>query len=90
MLVVNCDRLEDQYKEHMDALKDDWLAVPFENEAVSAKLEDIVQAANIPRVAIFNTAKSCDEAAIKDCKSIILRNQSMEAAVREVMDKLTQ
>ena len=69
-------------------MKDDWHAVPFENVKVAEKLEDLAQAANIPRVAILNPQKSCDEACIKDCKGSIIRNQSMEGAVREVMEKL--
>ena len=69
-------------------MKDEWFAVPFENVKVSEKLEDLAQAANIPRVAILNPSKSCDEAMIKDCKGSIIRNQSMEQAVREVMEKL--
>ena len=46
----------------MATLKDEWFAVPYENESVAAKLEDIAQAANLPRLAIFNPSKSCDEA----------------------------
>ena len=89
VLVVNCDKREEQYKEHMAHLKEDWYAVPFENGLVAERLEDMAQAAAIPRLAIFNPTKSIDEAQIKDCKSSILRNQSMEQAVREVMDKLS-
>ena len=58
----------------MDKMKDEWFAVPFENVKVSEKLEDLAQAANIPRVAILNPSKSCDEAMIKDCKGSIIRN----------------
>ena len=46
----------------MATLKDDWYAVPYEAEAVAAKLEDIAQAANLPRLAIWNPSKTCDEA----------------------------
>ena len=52
------------------------------------KLEDMASAANIPRVAILNPSSSIDEMQIKDVKSIILRNQSSEQAVRDVMDRL--
>ena len=31
VLVVNCDKSEEQYKEHLGKLKDDWYAVPFEH-----------------------------------------------------------
>ena len=65
-----------------------WMAVPFENQHVAERLEDMAQAENIPRVAILNPHRSIDECQIKDIKSIILRNQSSEQAVREVMDRL--
>ena len=55
---------------------------------MSERLEDMAQAANIPRVAILNPSQSIDECQIKDIKSIILRNQSSEQAVNEVMNKL--
>ena len=74
----------------MATLKDDWYAVPYENESVSAKLEDIAQAANLPRLAIWNPSKTCEEAQIKDCKSIITRNQSMAQAVADVLERLSQ
>ena len=89
MLVVNCDKREEEYREHMAQLKEDWFAVPFENQGVSEKLEDIVSAANIPRLAIFNPSKTVDEAQIKDCKSIILQS-APDKAVSDIMEKLTQ
>ena len=46
----------------MATLKPEWFAIPYECESVCAKLEDIVQAANIPRLAIWNPSKTCDEA----------------------------
>ena len=65
-----------------------WFAVPYEAQNVTEKLEDMAQAANIPRVAILNPSKSTDECEINDIKSIIMRNQSSEQAVRDVMDRL--
>ena len=65
-----------------------WFAVPFETQSVSERLEDLAQAANIPRVAILNPSQSIEECQIQDIKSIIIRNQSSEQAVREVMDRL--
>ena len=88
MLVVNCDRAEAQFKQHIAKLNPNWLAVPFENQNVAERLEDIAQAENIPRVAIFNPLRSMDECQLKDIKSIILRNHSSEQAVREVMERL--
>ena len=65
-----------------------WYAVPHECSSVSERLEDMAEAANIPRVAILNPSSSLDECQIKDVKSIIMRNQSSEQAVKEVMDRL--
>ena len=50
----------------------------------------MAQAANIPRVSILNPMKSLEEMEIKDVKGVILRNQSSEQAVREVMERLAQ
>ena len=69
-------------------MEPEWYAVPFENQQVAERLEDMAQAANIPRVAIFNPSKSLDECHLKDVKSIIVRNQSSEQAVKDVMDRL--
>ena len=41
-----------------------WFAVPFELQSTSEKLEDIAQAANIPRVAVLNPSQSTDECQI--------------------------
>ena len=51
-----------------------WFAVPFEAQNICEKLEDMAQAANIPKVAILNPSKSTDECEINDIKSIIMRN----------------
>ena len=88
MLVVNCDRAEEQYKAHLAKMEPNWPAVPFESQYVAEKLEDLAQVENIPRVAILNPSKSIDECQVKDIKSIILRNQSAENAVNQVMDLL--
>eukprot|EP00354_Favella_ehrenbergii_P007407 CAMPEP_0170467236 /NCGR_PEP_ID=MMETSP0123-20130129/10884_1 /TAXON_ID=182087 /ORGANISM="Favella ehrenbergii, Strain Fehren 1" /LENGTH=188 /DNA_ID=CAMNT_0010733539 /DNA_START=12 /DNA_END=578 /DNA_ORIENTATION=+ len=88
VLVVNCDRAEEQYRQHLEKMDPTWLAVPFEAQQVAEKLEDMAQAENIPRVAILNPSKSIDECQVKDIKSIIMRNQNSEAAVNQVMDLL--
>ena len=88
VLVVNCDSMEEQYQTCLKKQDPNWFAVPFENQAVMEKLEDMADCANIPRVAILNPSSSIDEMQIKDIKSIILRNQSSEQAVRDVMDRL--
>ena len=74
VLVVNCDRAEEQYKEHLAKMDSSWFAVPYEAQAISEKLEDMAQAANIPRVAILNPSQSTEECQIADIKSIIMRN----------------
>ena len=72
----------------MAKMDPEWLSVPYEAQSVSERIEDLAEAANIPRVSILNPSQSLDECQIKDIKSIILRNQSSEQAVREVMDRL--
>ena len=41
MLVVNCDRAEEQYKQNLEKMKDEWFAVPYESQKVAEKLEDM-------------------------------------------------
>ena len=69
-------------------MDESWFAVPYEAQAVAERLEDLAQAENIPRAAIMNPSQTLEECKIKDIKSIILRNQSSEQAVREVMERL--
>ena len=69
-------------------MDESWFAIPFENQENAERLEDLALAATIPRVAILNPTKSTDDCQLKDIKSIIMRNQSSEQAVREVMDRL--
>ena len=56
----------------------EWFAVPFEAQSVAERIEDLAEAANIPRVSILNPSSSLDEMQLKDIKSVILRNQSSE------------
>ena len=72
----------------MAKMDPNWFAVPFECQSVAERMEDMAEAANIPRVAILNPSQSLDECQIKDVKSIIMRNQSSEQAVKDVMDRL--
>ena len=66
----------------------EWLAVPYECQNVANKLEDLAEAADIPRLSIMQPSKSLEEMQIKDCKRIILRNQSMEQALKEIEEML--
>ena len=41
MLVVNCDRTEEIYHEHLKKMDPDWYAVPFELQGTAERLEDL-------------------------------------------------
>ena len=45
----------------MAKMDPNWFAVPFECQSVSERMEDVAEAANIPRVAILNPSASLDE-----------------------------
>ena len=57
VVVVNCDKRREEYDEHLKKLSGKFLTVPFENVEIAAKLEDMAEAANIPRASIFVTRK---------------------------------
>jgi len=66
-----------------------WYNVPFECTKTMEQLEDLAQASTIPRVAILKPSASLSEPLLKDIKPIILKNQNMEVAVKELMEKLS-
>ena len=84
VVCVNCDKREKEFKEHLSELPKEFLCVPFEHEEVVAKLEDLAQADTIPRLTIVHVTKSLKEAALKDAKWTVMKNQSMEQAVKEL------
>mmetsp|Transcript_15660 Transcript_15660/g.11031 ORF Transcript_15660/g.11031 Transcript_15660/m.11031 type:complete len:106 (-) Transcript_15660:62-379(-) len=84
VVAVNCDKREKEFKEHLAELPQEFLSVPFEHEEALAKLEDIGEAETIPRLSIIHVTKTLKEAALKDAKMTVLRNQSMEQAVKEL------
>ena len=88
VVVVNCDRSEEEYKKHIAKMPQSWYNVPFEATKVMEQIEDLAHASTIPRVAILKPSASLSEPVLKDIKPIILKNQNMEVAVRELMDKL--
>ena len=90
VVVVNCDKRRDEYDDHLKKLSPKYMTVPFENTEVATKLEDMAEAANIPRASIFVTRKGFQEFAVKDCKKHILKAASMVDAVNEVMNQCEQ
>ena len=90
VVCVNCDKREKEFKEHLAELPKEFLSVPFASEQAMAKLEDIGEAETIPRLSIIHVTKSLKEAALKDAKMIVLRNQSMEQAVKDLEKKVLE
>ena len=62
-----------------------FMAVPFSNQEIMGKLEDLAAAAAIPRVAVFSTERGFDEFLVKDIKQSIVRHSTMDQAVAEVL-----
>jgi|APGre2960657444_1045066.scaffolds.fasta_scaffold110661_3 hypothetical protein len=60
VVVVNCDKSQHMYDEHLKRLSTKYLVIPFENTEETIKLEDKAQAANIPRVSVFITGRGFD------------------------------
>lgn len=87
VVVVNCDRTEEEYRTNIAKMPANWYCVPYEAIKVIEKLEDIAQASTIPRVSILSRLRP-EEPLLKDIKPIILK-PSADAAVKELMDKLS-
>ena len=62
--------------------------MPFSNQEVMARLEDLAAAANIPRVAVFDLNKGFESFVKQDVKHTILRNQSSDQAAVDVLASL--
>ena len=88
VVVVNCDKREKDFNECLSKLPACCLAVPFKAQDVMVQLEDLAQAASIPKVAVFDTGSGFDKFAMKDIKRTILKNPSMEQAVTDVITSL--
>ena len=88
VVVVNCDRTEAEYRTHIAKMPLSWFNVPFEATKTMEKLEDIAHASTIPRVAILSRLRP-EEPLLADIKPIVLKSPNMDAAVKELMDKLS-
>lgn len=88
VVVVNCDKRFKEYSQCVAKMPEDWLAVPFTAQDTMVGLEDLAQACNLPKVAVFDAGAGYDQFASKDIKHIIRRNESMEQAVSDVIASL--
>ena len=88
VIVVNCDKREKDYTECISKLPAGLYCIPFKNQEVMVQLEDLAQAASIPKVAVFDAGNGFDKFVTKDIKATILKNQSPEQAVTDVITSL--
>ena len=94
VVVINCDKAEEQYIECIRKMPTrDWYAMPFDAYDAIARVEDVAQAANIPKVSILNGARSLDEPAIRDIKQMLLKgapsdDKFIEECLKEILVKL--
>jgi hypothetical protein len=83
VILVNCDNREKEYIEHIKEIP--WiLAIPFGDEEVTDRLEDLAEAETVPKLSIINLQKSSSELAIKDAKRIILKKTNMTEACEDL------
>ena len=88
VVVVNCDKSQREYDEHIKKLSPKYLVVPFENSEAAIKLEDKAQAQNIPRVSVFISGRGFEQFATLDIKKTIIKSHNMAEAVTEVLSHL--
>ena len=62
MVLVNCDKREKEFKEHLEAIGD-WLhAVPYDaSDDLVAKLEETCNATLIPKLSVFSVSKGFEK-----------------------------
>ena len=85
MVLVNCDKREKEYKEHLESIGD-WLhAVPYDaSDELIANLEETCNATLLPKISVFSISKGFDKPVVPDIKHIILKNSDMAEAVNIV------
>ena len=88
VIVVNCDKREKDYAECLSKVPACCYAIPFAKQDTMMQLEDLAQAATLPKVAVFDAGNGFDKFAMKDIKQTILKNQSPEQAVTDVITSL--
>ena len=87
IILVNCDRSEEEYNEHLKEMP--WIsAIPFEASEVVARMEDMAEAEVLPKLSIINIQKSIQEVTLKDVKNIVVKHQNMSEAVTELKQEI--
>ena len=91
MVLVNCDKREREYSEHLEAIGD-WIhAVPFHaSDELVGNLEETCNATLIPKISVFSVSKGFDKPVVSDIKHIILKNTDMGEAVNMVQQKIKE
>ena len=87
-VVVCCDKSQKAYDECVSKCGENFLAVPRENMDAMIKLEDMAEAAALPKVAVFDCNKGMEFFRVMDIKRSILKTDDMAEAVSEVMGEL--
>ena len=65
-----------------------WIkAIPFDEEEVIQKIEDMCEPETIPRFSVINLQK-IGEVAIKDAKRIIMKKENMAEACEDLRQEI--
>ena len=74
MVVVGCDKREEEFSEHLKEL--DWChAMAFDApDALVGDLEEAANAETIPKLTIFSQVRGFEKPVVSDVKGIIVKN----------------
>ena len=90
VVVVNCDKRKEEFADQIKNLSSKYLFVPFAEQEIHARLEDMAQAAHLPRASVFVARKGFDAFTVKDIKRQVLKSASVQEAVAEVIQLCEQ
>ena len=90
VVVVSCDKHREEYESHVSSFPRSYFIVPFNARAVVERLEDMAEAANIPRISVFSTRKGFESFAVKDIKFSVMKSASTAEAITDVVNQLEQ
>ena len=89
MIMVNCDKREREYKEHLKEMEG-ILTIPYNaSDELIAGIETASNADIVPKMVVFSVARGFEKPVCADIKGAILKNEAVADAFAAVEQKIT-